>query len=69
MYLNFLPEEFLSVVESPEVLELSKELDGRLGAIRLQFGHVEVVHKDHYPFTLRSTYGEDDLKTMTVLSL
>ena len=45
---DLFPEELLSVVEAPEVLVLPKQLDGGLRAIRVQLGHVEVVHKDHY---------------------
>ena len=45
--LDVLPEELLAVVEAPEVLELPQELDGRLRAVRLARGHVDVVHEEH----------------------
>ena len=46
--LDFLPEEFLTVVEAAEVQVLAEQLDGWLGAVGVQLGHVEVVdHDDH----------------------
>lgn len=44
-YLDLLPEELFSVVESPEILVLSQQLNGRLRAIGIQFGHVQIVNK------------------------
>ena len=45
VYLNLLPEELFSVVESSEILVLSQQLNGRLRAVGIQFGHVQIVHK------------------------
>ena len=53
--LDLFPEEFLSVVEAPEVLVLSQQLNGRLGAVGVQLGHVEVVHKYHHLLSRRSS--------------
>ena len=38
--LQLLPEELLAVVDSSEILKLAQQLDGRLGTVRIQLGHV-----------------------------
>ena len=53
--LDLFPEQFLSVIEAPEVLVLSQQFDGRLGAVGVQLGHVEVVHKYHHLLPRRSS--------------
>ena len=48
-HLDLFPEEFLSVVEASKVLVLPQEFNGRLRAIGVQLGHVEIVNKyDHF---------------------
>lgn len=37
--------DVLEVVPGPVVMQLSQQLNGRLGTIRLQDRHVEVIHK------------------------
>lgn len=46
-YLDLLPEELASVIESRKVLELTQELYGGLRAITVQLRHIQVIHKDH----------------------
>lgn len=54
-YMDFLPEEFFSVVHSPEVLVLSQQFNGWLRAVSVQFRHVQIVHKDYHPLAQRGT--------------
>lgn len=57
-HLDFLPEELLPVVHAAEVLVLPQQLDGWLRAVRVQFGHVQVVDEHHHLLADRraSTY-------------
>ena len=61
--LDVFPEQFLSVVEAPEVLVLPEEFYGRLGPIPVQLWHVQVVHKDGYVLSNR---GPCRVNTTTV---
>ena len=45
-YMNLPPEEHVAVVEAPEVLVLPEQLDGRLGTVPVQLGHVQVVNEE-----------------------
>ena len=53
--LDQFPEELLTVVEAAKVLVLSEQLNGWLGAIAVQLGHVQVIHKDHNTLPGRGT--------------
>ena len=54
LYLYFFPEELLPVVKATEVLVLPQQLDGRLRAIGIQLGHVEIINEDDDTFASRS---------------
>jgi len=52
---NLFPEEFLAVVQSAKVLVLSQQLNGRLRAVSIQLGHVQVVNEYDDSLAGRST--------------
>mmetsp|Transcript_42095 Transcript_42095/g.120857 ORF Transcript_42095/g.120857 Transcript_42095/m.120857 type:complete len:259 (-) Transcript_42095:2891-3667(-) len=52
--LDLLPVVLLAVEEAPQVLELPEQLDGRLGPVLLDQGHVHVVDEDHDRLVHRS---------------
>lgn len=58
LYLDLLPEELVPVIETRKVLELTQQLYGRLRAITVQLGHVQVIHKNHQLLVSRSAYRE-----------
>lgn len=47
VYLDLLPEEFVSVIEARKVLELTQQLYRGLRTITVQFRHIQVIHKDY----------------------
>jgi len=49
------PEEHIAVVEAPEVLVLPEQLDGRLGTVPVQLGHVQVVNEEDHTLVTRGT--------------
>lgn len=53
--LDFFPEEFFSVVHSPEVLVLSQQFNGGLRPVSVKFRHIQIVHKDYHPLAHRGT--------------
>lgn len=58
VYLDFLPEELASVIESRKVLELTQKFYRGLRAITVQPGHIQIIHKDHQLLITRSSYKE-----------
>lgn len=46
LYLNFLPEEIVSVIEARKVLELTQQFYWGLRTIAVQLRHIQVIHKD-----------------------
>lgn len=58
LYLDLLPEELVPVIETRKVLELTQQLYGRLRAITVKLGHVQVIHKNHQLLVGRGAYRE-----------
>lgn len=53
--LDLFPKEFFTVVEATKILVLSEQLNRGLRAIAVQFGHVQVIHKEYHTLPHRST--------------
>ena len=54
----FSPEESISIVEATKVKVLSKQFNRGLGAVGVQFGHIQIINEEHYTLVPWSTCSE-----------